>query len=77
MADDHTSATAIATYALWWGTTVALVKKGTLTSQEILDGLDQSLLWLEQNQHLFADRSSLETARQLVEARMKSFRDSQ
>jgi hypothetical protein len=74
MPEDKAPATAIASYALWWGTITALGKSGVLTQQEILDGLDQSLLWLEQNQQLFSDQASLEIARQFVEARMKAFR---
>jgi hypothetical protein len=71
---NQTPATAIAAYSLWWGLAIELGKKGVLSKQEIMNGLDSSLHFLETNQSSFADQPSVETARMLVESLMNVFR---
>ena len=72
--DGHTPATAIESYALWWGMMTTLARKGLLSQQDVMDALDSGLHWLEENQKNFPDASPILTARKLLEELMNEVR---
>jgi hypothetical protein len=76
MADDnHTPATAVASYALWWGLMTTLARKGLLSKEDLMDALDSGLHWLEENQKNFPDQQPALTARAMLESLMDLARD--
>jgi hypothetical protein len=64
-------ATAITAYAISWGFLTKLGGKGILSPQEIIDALDLSLAFVEENSKAFDDGAATDTARQLLEALIK------
>jgi hypothetical protein len=64
-------ATAITSYAIAWGFLLKLGEKSLLSRQEIMDSLDFSLAFVEENAKHFDDQTATDTARQLLEALMK------
>jgi hypothetical protein len=74
MHDQEAVPLGIAAYALWWGMFVAIGRKHLLEPQEVMDGMDAALHWLETNQTLFADQASVEAARAIVEKQMGHLR---
>lgn len=72
--DGHTPATAVASYALWWGMMTTLASKGILSQQDVMNALDSALHWLEENQQNFPDRRPIESAREIVEGLMNEVR---
>ena len=65
-------ATAITAYAVTWGFMMKLGEKGILTPQEIIDSLDLSLNFVEENAGSFDDQTATDTARKLLEALIKA-----
>jgi hypothetical protein len=65
-------ATAITAYAIAWGFMMKLGEKGILTPQEIIDALDLSLNFVEENATAFDDQTATDTARKLLEALIKT-----
>jgi hypothetical protein len=72
--DTHTPATAIASYALWWGMMTMLARKGLISQEDLMDALDSGLHWLEENQKNFPDASPILTAREMLEKLMDETR---
>jgi hypothetical protein len=58
-----------------WGFLLKLGEKGILTPQEIMDCLDFALAFVEENSGAFDDKTATDTARQLLEALMKTVGD--
>lgn len=76
MADENgTPATAIASYALWWGMMTMMARKGLLSREDVMDALDSGLHWIEENQKGFPDQEPAVTARAMLEELMNLTRD--
>jgi len=65
-------ATAITAYAVTWGLMMKLGERGILTPQEIIDSLDLSLAFVEENAGAFDDQTATNTARKLLESLIKT-----
>lgn len=65
-------ATAITACAVTWGLMMKLGERGILTPQEIIDSLDLSLAFVEENAGAFDDQTATNIARKLLESLIKT-----